>query len=293
MQAAARRRTTQELSADDRPALRRRDRRRSTKYKDADRIANGYVLYTALTPADTSSAVAVGRRSGRAAVQGRGAGVAVGPPMTEDFTMSDVAEPEEHREGASVPSVACSGSAAPPPAGWWSAVSPARRSPRRPRIRHDGRPLARSMCRSTAPTRPASPRRPRTGCCSPPSTSPRPTAPTWSRCFKDWTAAAERLAGGAPVGPTSPSRLAPPTTRARRPGCSAVATSRSPSASGRPCSTAAGSTASGWRRSGPAALVDLPAFPRRQPRPRPQRAATCACRRAATTRRCCSTPSAT
>ena len=144
----------------------------------------------------------------------------------------------------------------------------------------------RAPCPFYGRTRPASPRRRRTACTSPRSTS-SPSRRRARRPAEAWTAAAERMTRGADAGPVGPSRASPrrrPTTPARR-SASRPRGSPSPSASGRRCS----STPHGRDRFGladrrPAALDELP-LSLATTSTRSAAAATSSCRPARTTRR--------
>ena len=82
---------------------------------------------------------------------------------------------------------------------------------------------AARWCRSTAGTRPASSPRPRTGCTSPPSTSPPTTAAELVALLQRWTEAAALLTAGQPVGDGDPAPYnAPPRDTGEAGGLSAA-----------------------------------------------------------------------
>ena len=106
---------------------------------------------------------------------------------------------------------------------------------------------------------------------------------------RPWAAAAAQMTRGLPIGAAETAPQAPPVDTGEALGLDAARADRSPSASGRRCST----TGSGCADRRPAALADLPGAARRRAGPRPQRRRPLRAGLRRTTRRSPSTSSAT
>ena len=150
-------------------------------------------------------------------------------------------------------------------------ASPARRRARR-RARHrpggvarrPPRPPGRPLPLLRRRTRPASPRRRRTGCTSRPSTSRRPRATSWSRCCRTGPHAAARMTqgqGGRRVGPPPAPYDAPPDDTGEAIGLPASGLTLTFGFGPTLFRDATGSDRFGLASRQPAALRELPHFP--------------------------------